>query len=343
MKALRIGGEGRIAEIDGAYFGGHVRPENLAADRIDRRLAENQSGKRQVVVAMRERGGRTLAQVFPAEADAVPTIRQRIAKGTMVHADESPAWNKLHARFRHAADQPSGRLQHRRRLHQWARDPISPACAAANSGITTISPGHISFVTPRRQPGVRTSAASATASRPRRCPVWRCDAGHRWIFAATGNALGPPRCSRQVTTPADSLRSIVSFARLSEPSTSAAIRSRVRGHRRPVAPSTCMIRSASSRVVTGWSGARAARRRSAAGTRPGGTRYCALAAACGRISSGRMWGSNSRIVASRCVRSARCLDQLPLELATIPANSARLLRNAPMTCGSAMPAFPCNH
>jgi transposase-like protein len=38
VKALRIGGEGREAEIDGAYFGGHIRPENLAADRIDRRL-----------------------------------------------------------------------------------------------------------------------------------------------------------------------------------------------------------------------------------------------------------------------------------------------------------------
>jgi hypothetical protein len=52
-----------------------------------------------VVVAMRERGGRTLAQVFPAEADAVAAIRQRVAKGTTVHADESPAWNPLHARF----------------------------------------------------------------------------------------------------------------------------------------------------------------------------------------------------------------------------------------------------
>jgi hypothetical protein len=81
-KALRIGGDGRTAEVDGAYFGGHLRPENLAADRIDRRLAVNRSGQRQVVVAMRERGGRTLAQVFAAEADAVATIRQRIAKGT---------------------------------------------------------------------------------------------------------------------------------------------------------------------------------------------------------------------------------------------------------------------
>ena len=99
MKGLQIGGEGRVAEIDGAYFGGHVRPENRAADRIDRRRAENQSGKRRVVVAMRERDGRTLAQVFAGEEAVVPVIRQRIAKGTVVHADESPAWNPLHARF----------------------------------------------------------------------------------------------------------------------------------------------------------------------------------------------------------------------------------------------------
>ena len=99
VKALRIGGEGRTAEIDGARFGGHVRPANLAADRLDRRLAENQPGKRRVVVTLRERGGRTLAPVFPAEADAVAAIRRRIDRGTTVHADESPAWNTLHASF----------------------------------------------------------------------------------------------------------------------------------------------------------------------------------------------------------------------------------------------------
>ena len=99
MKGVRVGGAGQAVEIDGAYFGGHVRPENRAADRIDRRLAGNKSGKRRVVVAMRERGGRTLAQVFAGEDAAVPAIRQRIARGTVVHADESPAWNPLHAQF----------------------------------------------------------------------------------------------------------------------------------------------------------------------------------------------------------------------------------------------------
>jgi len=99
MKGLRIGGKGRAVEIDGAYFGGHVRPENLAADRVDRRLAENKSGKRRVVVVMRERGGRTLPQIFTAEEAAVASVGQRIAAATVVHADESPAWNPLQARF----------------------------------------------------------------------------------------------------------------------------------------------------------------------------------------------------------------------------------------------------
>jgi transposase-like protein len=99
LRGLTIGGEGKVAEIDGAYFGGHVRPRNLAADRIDRRLAENQSGKRKVVVVMRERDGRTLPSVFASEDAAVSFIRARIAKGTVVHADESPAWNPLHAKF----------------------------------------------------------------------------------------------------------------------------------------------------------------------------------------------------------------------------------------------------
>src|SRR4051812_49924341 len=82
MKALRIGGEGREAEIDGAYFGGHIRPENLAVERIDRRLAENQSDKRQVVVAMRERGGGPFAPGVPPPGHARPILPRRGAKGT---------------------------------------------------------------------------------------------------------------------------------------------------------------------------------------------------------------------------------------------------------------------
>jgi transposase-like protein len=86
-------------EVDGAYFGGHVKPQNEAVNRVDRRTAEEQTGKRQVVVVMRERKGRTLPFVFGKESDAIPAIRERIARGSIIHADEARGWDKLHAHY----------------------------------------------------------------------------------------------------------------------------------------------------------------------------------------------------------------------------------------------------
>src|SRR6202049_1413456 len=37
-------------QVDGMYTGGHKKPENKKAERVDRRLVEEQTGKRQVVV-----------------------------------------------------------------------------------------------------------------------------------------------------------------------------------------------------------------------------------------------------------------------------------------------------
>jgi hypothetical protein len=37
--------------------------------------------------------------VFPSEDAARTFIRDRVATGTEIHADESPAWNPLHARY----------------------------------------------------------------------------------------------------------------------------------------------------------------------------------------------------------------------------------------------------
>ena len=56
-------------EVDGCYVGGHIRPANHKENRRDRRLAKNQTGKRRVVVVMRERGGRTLPFVVKAEGE----------------------------------------------------------------------------------------------------------------------------------------------------------------------------------------------------------------------------------------------------------------------------------
>ena len=86
-------------EVDGAYFGGHVRPENMKADRRDRRLAENQTGKRRVVIVIRERAGKAVTFVVRAEAEAVPTIETRVAPGSVIHADEAKGWDRLHKSF----------------------------------------------------------------------------------------------------------------------------------------------------------------------------------------------------------------------------------------------------
>jgi transposase-like protein len=99
MKGRVIGGEGKTAEVDGGYFGGYVKPANLKEKRLDRRLSENQSGKRKVVVIVRERGGNSVPAVFNSESQASAFIRARIAKGTVVNADESGAWDNLHERF----------------------------------------------------------------------------------------------------------------------------------------------------------------------------------------------------------------------------------------------------
>ncbi len=57
LKGRVVGGAGKVAEVDGGYFGGYVKPRNLAENRVDRRLSRNQSGKRKVVVIVRERNG----------------------------------------------------------------------------------------------------------------------------------------------------------------------------------------------------------------------------------------------------------------------------------------------
>jgi hypothetical protein len=95
----KIGGAGKRAEVDGGYFGGYVKPANNREDRKDRRLRHNRSGKRQIVVVIRERGGNTLPGVFRTEADALNFIRKSVPASTELYADEAGSWNALHARY----------------------------------------------------------------------------------------------------------------------------------------------------------------------------------------------------------------------------------------------------
>ncbi len=93
-------------EIDGAYFGGHIRPANLEENRVDRRKGQYQTGKRRVVIAARQRKGRTLTTVAKREADGVAFARNRVQPGSYIHADEASHWDVLDAFF------PVGRINH---------------------------------------------------------------------------------------------------------------------------------------------------------------------------------------------------------------------------------------
>ena len=89
MNARRLSGH---VEIDGAYFGGYLKPRNRVDERVDRRLKEHQTGKRRAVVIMRERNGKSLPFVFEREDEAVSTIAARVMPGSTVYADEASCW-----------------------------------------------------------------------------------------------------------------------------------------------------------------------------------------------------------------------------------------------------------
>jgi transposase-like protein len=99
QEGATVGGEGKSVEIDGAYFGGYVKPANYKEHRRDLRKAANQTGKRRCVVIMRERKGRSLPFVFKSEDASLPMIRERVQLGTTIYADDASHWHTLNARY----------------------------------------------------------------------------------------------------------------------------------------------------------------------------------------------------------------------------------------------------
>jgi hypothetical protein len=122
MRGRVVGGEGKMAEVDGGYFEGYVKPANHCENRRDRRFAKNQNGKRRVVVIVCERNGNSVPAVFKSEAQATSFIRARVAKGTVVNADASGVGRSLAGRLtRFASDLSHGKspTPSRRRANRW--------------------------------------------------------------------------------------------------------------------------------------------------------------------------------------------------------------------------------
>jgi transposase-like protein len=99
VKGYQLGGVGKVVEVDGGYFGGYVKPSNHREHRRDRRLARNQNGKRQCVVVIRQRDGKIMPSAFKSESAAYSYIRNHVAAGTEIMADDANSWDALHAHY----------------------------------------------------------------------------------------------------------------------------------------------------------------------------------------------------------------------------------------------------
>jgi len=103
--ASQLSGE---VHMDGAYVNGYIRPKNKKEDRIDRRLAANQRPDKRCVFVMRQKSqefaagaNKTLTFVLKSEnqIDVGNLADAYIMKGSTICADESNAYDPLHAKF----------------------------------------------------------------------------------------------------------------------------------------------------------------------------------------------------------------------------------------------------
>lgn len=191
LKGMRVRGEGETVEVDGGYFGGYIKPANHKEHRKDRRLAKNQNGKRQVVVVMRERGGRTLPAVFKSESAALGFIINRVDQDTRIIADEAGGWNDLQARFDMARIDHSKLYSDRSGVYSNGAESFFSRMRRAEIGHHHhIARAPIWSATPKRARGARITAGLPMGFRSGPWRPWRWRLPFRLAGADIGSGRG---------------------------------------------------------------------------------------------------------------------------------------------------------
>jgi len=95
-------------DIDGAEFGGYIKPKNVKLENKDHRRVPYRSTKKQVVGVIRERrrGGRTRVVVAKTDGLAAKLMPKFIKRGTRIYADMGKGFNFMNA------DYPMRRIKH---------------------------------------------------------------------------------------------------------------------------------------------------------------------------------------------------------------------------------------
>jgi len=159
-------------EIDGAHFSKTPRQENRAEDRKDRRTKAHQ-GERRVMVALRQRLGRTLTFVRPTEADGVEIARARMVAGAKLFADEASHWDVLEmdfasTRINHSEAYSDGNGKHT----NWVESFFSRLAAWYRASTTTFRTATYTS-TPTTPLGSKITVAGQTDRTRRRCSAAR--------------------------------------------------------------------------------------------------------------------------------------------------------------------------
>jgi len=168
----------------------YVKPANHVENRMDRRLAINQSGKRQCVVIVRERNGKSLPAVFKSEGAALSWIKSRVANGTVESSDEANAWNDQHGCFE------MKRINHEQvysadgACTNMAEEYFSRLRRAEIEHHHHIA-GTICSATRKRVRGGKVIAGCRMAIRPARSQPSPCGAARQSILADIGNVTRP--------------------------------------------------------------------------------------------------------------------------------------------------------
>ena len=188
VAALRIGVRlDGVVEMDGMYVGGHVRPKNEKAKRVDRRIAENRTGKRMAVMVLRERAGdnMTLAVAVPGETGDVAwhLTRNHVARTALLRADQHPAYDELGGLTRSPARTTTRHLWWKRISAPTKPRASSPACGAARTACGR--PGVAGGQTPDRLQAARGGGAQGRAGPPDQ-------PGHVRLLAAPQEVSGGP-------------------------------------------------------------------------------------------------------------------------------------------------------
>ncbi len=157
-------------------------------DRVDRRLKRHQTGKRRVVIALRERQGRVLPFVGMFEAEGVALANENVDRMATMSADEASHWDMLHMGWHvDRVNHSEIYSDHGKHTNWWKA--TSPACAAWWKASTTALARNTCTSTQTTPHGWKTTAARTMAR-------WRISwLAMRWVrpCRASGRATGSGR------------------------------------------------------------------------------------------------------------------------------------------------------